>query len=163
MQRFVVLGWRVAALVGAMAVFPAEAARQAQGPAQVPRVTLTAARSTVITTDFDITRIAITNPAIADAVVVQPREILVDGKSPGTVSLIVWGATRRDQYDVVVEPGVTGLQQQLQSLFPGEDIRVCAPARSRRPAPRRPGSSTCCSCPPGATVSRSFSKFDLQR
>lgn len=126
MQRSVVLGWRIAALVGVIAVLPAEAARQAQGPAQVPRVTLTAARSTVITTDFDITRIAITNPAIADAVVVQPREILVDGKSPGTVSLIVWGATRRDQYDVVVEPGVTGLQQQLQSLFPGEDIRVAA-------------------------------------
>ena len=45
-----------------------------------------------MTTDFDITRIAVTNPAIADAVVVQPREILIDGKAPGTVSLIVWGA-----------------------------------------------------------------------
>ena len=40
--------------------------------------------------------------------VVQPREILIDGKSPGTVSLIVWGADTREQYDVVVEPGVTG-------------------------------------------------------
>jgi pilus assembly protein CpaC len=38
------------------------------------------------------------------------------------VSLIVWGAGRRVQYDVVVEPGVTTLQQKLQALFPGEDI-----------------------------------------
>ena len=53
---------------------------------------LTAGRSTVLATDFDITRIAVTNPAIADAVVVQPREILIDGKAAGTVSLIVWGA-----------------------------------------------------------------------
>ena len=73
-------------------------------------------------TDFDITRIAVTNPAVADAVVVQPREVLIDGKSAGTVSLIIWGAGRRAQYDVVVEPGVTTLQQKLQALFPGEDI-----------------------------------------
>ena len=88
------------------------------------RVVLTAGRSTVISTDYDITRIAITNPAVADAVVVQPREILIDGKAPGTVSLIVWGTSARKQYDVVVDPGVAALQQQFQTLFPGEDIRV---------------------------------------
>ena len=44
---------------------------------------LTAGRSTVVPTDFDVTRIAITNPAVADAVVVQPREILIDGKKAG--------------------------------------------------------------------------------
>jgi Flp pilus assembly secretin CpaC len=46
-----------------------------------PKIKITAGRSTVMSTDFDITRIAITNPAIADGVVVQPREILIDGKS----------------------------------------------------------------------------------
>ena len=85
---------------------------------------LTAGRSMVLTTAFDITRIAITDPKIADAVVVQPREVLIDGRSAGTVSLIVWGAGRREQYDVVVDPGVTTLQQTFQTLFPGEDIRV---------------------------------------
>ena len=44
---------------------------------------LTAGRSTVLTTAFDITRIAITDPTIADAVVVQPREVLIDGRAPG--------------------------------------------------------------------------------
>lgn len=97
-----------------------------QAAPEIKRVSLTAGRSTVLTTDFDITRIAVTNPAVADAVVVQPREILVDGKSSGTVSLIVWGDARREQYDLVVEQGVTALQQQLQTLFPGEDIRVTA-------------------------------------
>jgi pilus assembly protein CpaC len=85
---------------------------------------LTAGRSMVLTTAFDVTRIAITDPKIADAVVVQPREVLIDGRSAGTVSLIVWGAGRREQYDVVVDPGVTTLQQTFQTLFPGEDIRV---------------------------------------
>ena len=31
------------------------------------KIQLTAGRSTVLTTDFDITRIAVTNPAVADA------------------------------------------------------------------------------------------------
>jgi pilus assembly protein CpaC len=104
---------------------PAWAARpQDQTGAALPRITLTAGRSTVLTTDFDVTRIAVTNPAIADAVVVEPHEVLIDGKAPGTVSLIIWGAERRVQYDVVVDPGVSPLQQQLRGLFPGEDIQV---------------------------------------
>jgi pilus assembly protein CpaC len=91
---------------------------------EYPKIHLTVARSTILTTEFDVTRVAITNPGIADAVVVQPREILLDGKSPGTVSLIIWGASGRIQYDVVVDAGVLGLEQQLKTLFPGEDIRV---------------------------------------
>ncbi len=91
---------------------------------QYERVVVTAGRSTVVSTDFDVTRIAITNPEVADAVVVQPREILVDGKKAGTVSLIVWGADTRRQYDIVVEPAITALEQHLQTLFPGEAIAV---------------------------------------
>jgi pilus assembly protein CpaC len=100
----------------------------AQGPAQpasgFEQVVLTAGRSAVLNTPFDITRIAVTNPAVADAVVVAPREVLIDGKGAGTVSLIVWGAQERRQYDVVVDPGTTNLQLTFQQLFPGEDIRV---------------------------------------
>ena len=97
---------------------------QATDTSGFEQVVLTAGRSTVLNTPFDVTRIAVTNPAVADAVVVQPREVLIDGKGPGTVSLIVWGANDRRQYDVVVDPGVTTLQQTFQKLFPGEDIRV---------------------------------------
>src|SRR5262249_42121315 len=58
-------------------------------------VHLPAGRSLVLPTEFDVTRIAITNPTVADATVVQPREILIDGKAPGTISLIVWGGGGR--------------------------------------------------------------------
>jgi pilus assembly protein CpaC len=105
---------------------PQPASPAVQLPGQIERVPLTAGRSTVLRTDFEIVRIAVTNPAVADAVVVQPREILVDGKSPGTVSLIVWSDTERKHYDLVVEPAITTLQQQLRLLFPGEDVRVSA-------------------------------------
>jgi pilus assembly protein CpaC len=104
----------------------APAAATPQPAADGGTLLLTAGRSMVLTVAFDITRIAITDPKIADAVAVQDREVLIDGKSPGTVSLIVWGAGRRTQYDVLVDPGVTTLQQTLQQLFPGEAIRVAA-------------------------------------
>jgi len=108
------------AVVGCVAGAPVGA----QSADPVERVLLTAGRSTVLLTDFDITRIAVTNPAIADAVVVKAREVLVDGKGAGTVSLIVWGDTVRKHYDVVVDSGVSTLQQNLQQLFPGENINV---------------------------------------
>ncbi len=91
---------------------------------QYQRVVVTSGQSTVVPTDFDVTRIAITNPEVADAVVVQPREILIDGKKSGTVSLIVWGAETRRQYDIVVEAAITPLEEHLRALFPGEAITV---------------------------------------
>lgn len=128
---------RIAALLGCILLVGAVRVVAESPMPQVPlptaetgraseRITLTAGQSTVLLTDFDVVRIAITNPEVADAVVVAPRELLVDGKMSGTVTLIVWGAAQRVQYDVVVEPPVTTLQQQLQQLFPGENIQVSA-------------------------------------
>lgn len=107
----------------AQAVRAASAAQAAAEP-QFQRISLTANRSHVLPIEFDITRIAITNPEVADAVVVTPREVLIDGKGSGTTSLIVWGDSRREQFDVVVDPGVELLEQSFQHLFPGEAIRV---------------------------------------
>jgi pilus assembly protein CpaC len=118
----------LAGTLGMLLMSCAPAWAQAPAPqrpeSQFEKIYLTASRSTVLTTPFEITRIAVTNPAVADATVVQPREVLIDGKAAGTVSLIVWGQTQRIQYDVVVDPGITTLQQTYQQLFPGEDIRV---------------------------------------
>jgi pilus assembly protein CpaC len=88
------------------------------------RLRILAGRSMVLTTDFDIRRMSITNPDVADAMAVSPRELLVDGKTAGTISLIVWGDTTRVHYELVIEPAVTTLEQRLHDLFPGEDIAV---------------------------------------
>jgi pilus assembly protein CpaC len=152
----------------------AVAQQQAAPAVTAQRIPLTAGRSTVLLTEFEIVRIAVTNPTVADAVVVQPREVLIDGKAPGTVSLIVWGSTERRQYDIVVEPAITTLEQRLQALFPGEDIhvtaneeaiilsgRVSSNAVSLRAAEiagatsSRRGSSICCSYRAALRASRS--------
>ena len=108
--------------MAALMAMPHAAAAQAQAP--IAPITLTMGGSTVLNTDFDITRIAVNNPAIAEATAVTPREILVDGKAPGRVSLIVWGDQRRLQYDVLVEAPVPELHNQLRALFPGEPVNV---------------------------------------
>jgi pilus assembly protein CpaC len=111
-------------LVVITALLLSAAAIGAQQPTTTPQVKVTAGRSTIINPDFDVTRIAVTNPAVADATVVLPREILIDGKSPGTISLIVWGGSQRLQYDLVVEQPISSLEQQLHQLFPGEEVQV---------------------------------------
>src|SRR5262245_56126737 len=78
-----------AAQEGAAPSTAAAPAAEATDNSGFGRVVLTAGRSTVLTTAFDVTRIAVTNTAVADAVVVQPREVLIEGKTAGTVSLIV--------------------------------------------------------------------------
>ena len=115
---------RVLSLSMLMLVAVAGLGAQQPQPGQLRRSPVTAGRSTVLSTAFDVTRIAITNPAIADAVVVRPREVLIDGKSPGTITLMVWGATERLQYDIVVEQPVSSIEQQLHQLFPGEEVAV---------------------------------------
>ena len=101
-------------------------------PAQdvMPRITLTVGRSKVMTTEFDVTKVLITNPEVADVTVVAARELVIDGKKAGTVSLIIWGDVTRVQYDVVVDPGVSGLQRLIQTVFPGEDITVTETAEA---------------------------------
>jgi pilus assembly protein CpaC len=122
------LGASVLVLASTTVLLAAQAPAGQAAVAEFPKVNLTAGRSTVVPTDFDITRIAVTNPAIADATVVSLREILVDGKAPGTISLIVWGETGREQYDIVVEQPVAALEQQLHQLFPNESIQVAVNA-----------------------------------
>ncbi len=100
------------------------AAQQTPASASFPKISLTAGRSTVVETQFDITRAAVTNDAIADVLVPSRREIVINGKTPGTISLIVWGTDTRVQYDVIIEQPITPLEQQMHQLFPGENIQI---------------------------------------
>ena len=49
-------------------------------------------RGELLQFERDIERVAISEPKIADAVVVSPREIMVNAKSAGKASLVVWEA-----------------------------------------------------------------------
>jgi pilus assembly protein CpaC len=86
-------------------------------------VALLVGRSTVIDVGSPIARVSLTSADIADALVTSPSQLLVNGKTPGTISMFVWerqGALKR--YEIAVQRDLARLQDQLAGLFPGEAI-----------------------------------------
>jgi pilus assembly protein CpaC len=88
-------------------------------------VRLLVGRSAVVDVGTPITRVSLTSADVADALVTAPDELLVNGKTPGTVSMFVWernGNIRR--YEVVVQRDLSRLAEQVQTFFPDEHIAV---------------------------------------
>ena len=88
-------------------------------------VRLMVGRSTVVNVGTPIARVSLTTADIADAMVTSPSELLINGKTPGTISMFVWdraGAIKR--YEVIVQRDLARLSEQVEQLFPGEKIEV---------------------------------------
>lgn len=86
-------------------------------------VRLLVGRSTVVDIGTPVARVSLTSPDVADALVTSPNQLLVNGKTPGTISMFVWdraGALRR--YEIIVQRDLARLSEQLRQLFPGESI-----------------------------------------
>jgi pilus assembly protein CpaC len=72
-------------------------------------------------------RVSVGNPAVADVLVVSGNEILVNGKGPGTTSLVFWdNSGGRELYTIRVTADAASLEEDLRLLFPDEDISVQA-------------------------------------
>ena len=93
----------VAALLIVLSSAPVSLHAQAQPQAApaYPRVPITAGRSTVLATDFDITRIAVTNPAIADAVGRAHGEVF--GAARPAATMVVVSALIDPRWKVEIE------------------------------------------------------------
>ena len=91
----------------------------------IEHVDLLVGRSAVIRTQRPIKRVALPKPDIADALVTSPNEVLVQGKSPGTISLMVWSDTGQIRnYDIAVRRDLSELEERVRQLFPGEPIVI---------------------------------------
>jgi len=55
-----------------------------------PSITVTVNKSVVLRLPKKASRVSVTQPQIAEAVVVAPDRILINGKAVGTTSLVVW-------------------------------------------------------------------------
>jgi pilus assembly protein CpaC len=54
------------------------------------------------------TRVSVTNPNIAEVIVISPTQILVNGKSPGVTSLVVFYPRSVRAFDLAVQPPPLG-------------------------------------------------------
>lgn len=82
-------------------------------------------RSLVITSPVRITRLSIANPDIAEALVISPYQVLINGKTPGAVTMILWGENGESQtFDLYVDVDVLALSQKIHDVFPSEQVRI---------------------------------------
>jgi pilus assembly protein CpaC len=115
---------------------PAETPAQTTAPTQVPAgqpaeseapqtLHLLVGRSIVISSPGRIKRVSLADPNIAEAIVVSPTQVLVNGKAPGGVSLIIWDESDQSQaFEVSVDIDVLGLSQKIHEVFPTEDVHI---------------------------------------
>jgi pilus assembly protein CpaC len=82
-------------------------------------------RSLLITSPTRIKRVSLADPAIAEDVVISPYQVLVNGKAPGGVSLIIWDEADQNQnFEVSVDIDTLGLSQKIHEVFPSEDVQI---------------------------------------
>src|SRR5438876_8371664 len=82
-------------------------------------------RSMIINSPENLSRVSVSDPTIATAIIVSPMQVLINGLAPGTVTLILWDQMDRTQtYNLGVELDINALTQALSQVFPNEPIRV---------------------------------------
>ncbi len=87
-------------------------------------------KSLLINTTEQIKRISVTDPNVADPTVLTPTQILVHGRAPGEVSLIIWDENERSRsFDLRVDVDVSAAAEEEHRVFPEEQISV-TPSRA---------------------------------
>jgi pilus assembly protein CpaC len=87
-------------------------------------------KSLLINTTERLKRVSVTDPAVADALVVTPTQVLVNGLAPGEVSLLIWDELERSRsFDLRVDVDITAASEEMHRLFPNEQINV-TPSRN---------------------------------
>lgn len=122
----------ISALVGILSVAQIASAQSAVGgsfenPAKEPtQINVLVGQSRVINFDKTIGRFSVSNPDVAEAVLVAPDQVLVNGKAFGQVNFIAW-AKEGGQFivfDVFVRTNLSLIDSQIRALFPKDDIRL---------------------------------------
>jgi pilus assembly protein CpaC len=107
---------------------PAEVASQDSANELV----VTVGQSLLVDTAHTIVRVAIGQSDIADVTATNPTEVMVNGKTPGVTSLIVWEARGgREFFKVMVRPStyaensvLTEVQRELRMELPGQPLKL---------------------------------------
>lgn len=118
--------WLAGLLLGAALVgTPASAQRFITEPEGL--VTLARGTSAVLVSPVVISRVSMADPEVAEAVVMNPRELLINGKTVGTTTFVAWDAQgMRRMYMVEVTADAGTLGRSLRGLYPDENITVSA-------------------------------------
>ena len=118
-----------AALVGWLALASYAQAQELQmtefpPPGPTKSVDLVAGHSSVLRFPEPIERASINNAEIADVVVISPTQLLINGKQPGSTSLVIWREGENQLMTVKVGADLDTIRQSLVEFLPGQRIDV---------------------------------------
>src|SRR5262245_11015687 len=93
---------------------------------EVIPVNVLVGQSRLITFGTPIERFSVSNPEIAEAVLVGGNQVVVNGKAFGQINFIAWekGSARFLVFDVYVRTNLSLIDSQVHALFPRDDIRL---------------------------------------
>lgn len=96
------------------------------GTKEVIPVNVLVGQSKLITFNQPIERFSVSNPEVAEAVLVAGNQVIVNGKAFGQINFIAWekGSDRFLVFDVYVRTNLSLIDSQIHALFPKEDIRL---------------------------------------
>lgn len=81
-------------------------------------------KSQMIKFDEPVKRISITDPTLADLVLLSPKELLLNGKKAGRTSLIFWGSSEKPVFfNMVVQQDTDAVIQAIEQIAPDEKIK----------------------------------------
>jgi pilus assembly protein CpaC len=90
------------------------------------RLDVTIGKSQIVDLKAPFTRLSVTNPNVADVFAVTPNQILLNGKTAGVTSLVVFYPDKTLFFDVVVQSDLALLTERLRQIAPRDDIQVQA-------------------------------------
>jgi len=94
-------------------------------PQTTPAITVTVNKSMVFRLAERAKRVSVSQPEVADVLVVAPSQLLINGKNVGTTSLIIFDDKGGvSNYDLIVAPDISALRTQLRSVFPNETVEI---------------------------------------
>src|SRR6266498_2817869 len=98
----------------------------ATGTKEAIPVNVLVGQSRVITFDNAIERFSVSNPEIAEAVLISSNQVIVNGQAFGHINFVAWEQTggRFVMFDVYVRTNLSLIDSQIHALFPRDDIRL---------------------------------------
>lgn len=103
-----------------------EADPQAPIANEAAELQLPTGTSAIIDLPGQLERVSVANPEIANVQIVPPSHVLVNGKTPGITTLIIWVNGKRRYYDIVVKFNLSLVEQAMKEISPNDDIVVKA-------------------------------------
>ncbi len=130
-RRWMWLWWGIIlAFLGAVPAPAADLLDRVKNQEIAQVVRLQVGHSKVLRTPFSLTRISVADPDVADLILINEREIYVNGLAPGVTNITMWGKSRFTSATVTVEADLTLLKEKLHQILPKEKIGAEAAGES---------------------------------